>query len=162
MIEVTIDSIRVSLVSPQRLVILKDLDQERFLPIWIGPCEAEAITIRLQDVDVKRPLTHDLLNKFITELGGVVSHVLVNDLQDDTYYARIVMGVDGETMEIDSRPSDAMALAVRAEVPIFVDEEVMDKASITPEDDQDGEEIEDLSAFRDFVNTLDLDDIEDE
>ena len=162
MIEVTIDSIRVSLVSPQRLVILKDLDQERFLPIWIGPCEAEAITIKLQDVDVKRPLTHDLLNKFITELGGVVSHVLVNDLQDDTYYARIVMGVDGETMEIDSRPSDAMALAVRAEVPIFVDEEVMDKASITPEDDQDGEEIEDLSAFRDFVNTLDLDDIEDE
>ncbi len=162
MIEVTIDSIRVSLVSPQRLVILKDLDQERFLPIWIGPCEAEAITIKLQDVDVKRPLTHDLLNKFITELGGVVSHVLVNDLQDATYYARIVMGVDGETMEIDSRPSDAMALAVRAEVPIFVDEEVMDKASITPEDDQDGEEIEDLSAFRDFVNTLDLDDIEDE
>jgi hypothetical protein len=162
MIEVTIDSIRVSLVSPQRLVILKDLDQERFLPIWIGPCEAEAITLKLQDVDVKRPLTHDLLNKFITELGGVVSHVLVNDLQDDTYYARIVMGVDGETMEIDSRPSDAMALAVRAEVPIFVDEEVMDKASITPEDDQDGEEIEDLSAFRDFVNTLDLDDIEDE
>lgn len=162
MIEVTIDSIRVSLVSPQRLVILKDLDQERFLPIWIGPCEAEAITLKLQDVDVKRPLTHDLLNKFITELGGVVSHVLVNDLQDDTYYARIVMGVDGETMEIDSRPSDAMALAVRAEVPIFVDDEVMDKASITPEDDQDGEEIEDLSAFRDFVNTLDLDDIEDE
>ncbi len=162
MIEVTIDSIRVSLVSPQRLVILKDLDQERFLPIWIGPCEAEAITIKLQDVDVKRPLTHDLLNKFITELGGVVSHVLVNDLQDDTYYARIVMGIDGETTEIDSRPSDAMALAVRAEVPIFVDEEVMDKASITPEDDQDGEEIEDLSAFRDFVNTLDLDDIEDE
>jgi bifunctional DNase/RNase len=162
MIEVTIDSIRVSLVSPQRLVILKELDQERFLPIWIGPCEAEAITIKLQDVDVKRPLTHDLLTKFITELGGVVSHVLVNDLQDDTYYARIVMGVDGETMEIDSRPSDAMALAVRAEVPIFVDKEVMDKASITPEDDQDGEEIEDLSAFRDFVNTLDLDDIEDE
>lgn len=162
MIEVTIDSIRVSLVSPQRLVILKDLDQERFLPIWIGPCEAEAITLKLQDVDVKRPLTHDLLNKFITELGGVVSHVLVNDLQDDTYYARIVMGVDGETMEIDSRPSDAMALAVRAEVPIFVDEEVMDKASITPEDDQGDKEIEDLSAFRDFVNTLDLDDIEDE
>ena len=103
-----------------------------------------------------------MLNKFITELGGVVSHVLVNDLQDDTYYARIVMGVDGETMEIDSRPSDAMALAVRAEVPIFVDEEVMDNASVTPEDDQDDEESEDLSAFRDFVNTLDLDDIEDE
>jgi bifunctional DNase/RNase len=162
MIEVTIDSIRVSLVSPQRLVILKELDQERFLPIWIGPCEAEAITIKLQDVDVKRPLTHDLMSKFITELGGVISHVLVNDLRDDTYYARIVMGVDGETIEIDSRPSDAMALAVRADVPIFVDEEVMEKASVIPEDDQGEEEGEDLSAFRDFVNTLDLDDIEDD
>lgn len=164
MVEVTIDSIRVSLVSPQRLVILKDLDQERFLPIWIGPFEAEAITIKLQDVDVKRPMTHDLLNKFISELGGVVSHVLVNDLRNDTYFARIIVGVDGETMEIDSRPSDAMALAVRASVPIFVAEEVMDKASITPEDDQseiEGES-EDLSAFRDFVNTLNLDDLDDE
>jgi bifunctional DNase/RNase len=164
MIEVTIDSIRVSLVSPQRLVILKEMDQERFLPIWIGPCEAEAITIKLQDVDVKRPLTHDLLNKFIEELGGVISHVFVSDLRDDTYFARIIVGIDGKTLEIDSRPSDAMALAVRADVPIFVDEEVMEKASITPEDDQaDTEgESQDLSAFRDFVNTLNLDDLEDE
>lgn len=162
MIEVKIDSIRVSLVSPQRLVILKDLDQDRFLPIWIGPFEAEAITIKLQDVDVKRPLTHDLLNKFISELGATVSHVFVNELRNDTYYARIVVNLDGKHMEIDSRPSDAMALAVRANVPIFVAEEVMEKASITPEDDQSVEESEDLSAFRDFVNTLDLDDIEDE
>jgi len=160
MIEVTIDSIRVSLVSPQRLVILKDLDQQRFLPIWIGPFEAEAITIKLQDVDVKRPLTHDLLNKFITELGGAVSYVVVNELRNDTYYARIVIGVDGKTLEIDSRPSDAMALAVRANVPIYVADEVMDKASITPEEDQSEKESEDLSAFRDFVNTLDLDDME--
>lgn len=160
MIEVTIDSIRVSLVSPQRLVILKDMDQERFLPIWIGPFEAEAITIKLQDVDVKRPLTHDLLNKFISELGGIISHVLVNDLREDTYFACIVVGVDGRTLEIDSRPSDAMALAVRANVPIFVAEDVMEKASITPEDDHSEEESEDLSAFRDFVDTLDLDDLE--
>ena len=162
MIEVTIDSIRVSLVSPQRLIILKDIDEERFLPIWIGPFEAEAITIKLQDVDVKRPLTHDLLNKFIAELGATVSHVLVNELRNDTYYARIIVSVDGRHLEIDSRPSDAMALAVRAQVPIFVAEEVMEKACITPEEDQsdiDGES-EDLSAFRDFVNTLDLDDLE--
>jgi hypothetical protein len=107
-------------------------------------------------------MTHDLLNKFISELGGVVSHVLVNDLRNDTYFARIIVGLNGKTMEIDSRPSDAMALAVRANVPIFVAEEVMDKASITPEDDQselDGES-EDLSAFRDFVNTLNLDDLD--
>ena len=160
MIEVTIDSIRVSLVSPQRLIILKDIDQERFLPIWIGPFEAEAITIKLQDVDVKRPLTHDLLNKFISELGATVSHVLVNDLRNDTYYARIIVSVDEKHLEIDSRPSDAMALAVRAQVPIFVAEEVMEKASITPEEDQSEMESEDLSAFRDFVNTLDLHDLE--
>jgi bifunctional DNase/RNase len=160
MIEVTIDSIRVSLVSPQRLIILKDIDEERFLPIWIGPFEAEAITIKLQDVDVKRPLTHDLLNKFIDELGATVSHVLVNELRNDTYYARIIVSVDEKHLEIDSRPSDAMALAVRAQVPIFVAEEVMEKASITPEEDQSEMESEDLSAFRDFVNTLDLDDME--
>ncbi len=149
-------------MSPQRLVILKDIDAERFLPIWIGPFEAEAITIKLQDVDVKRPLTHDLLNKLIQELGGVISHVLVNELRDDTYFARIIVGVDGNTLEIDSRPSDAMALAVRAGVPIFVAAEVMEKASITPEEDQSGGEGEDLSAFRDFVDSLDLDDLDTE
>lgn len=164
MVEVTIDSVRVSLVSPQRLIILKDADQERFLPIWIGPCEAEAITLKLQDVEVKRPLTHDLLNTLIGELGGSVSHVLVTELRDDTYYARIVVNVDNKSLEIDSRPSDAIALSVRAGVPIFVSEEVMDSASIVPEQDQDDadEESEDLSAFRDFVNTLDLDDLETE
>lgn len=160
MIEVTIDNIRVSLVSPQRLVILKDLEQERYLPIWIGPFEAEAITIKLQDVDVKRPLTHDLMNKLIKELGATISHVFVNELRDDTYYARIVVSVNGKDLEIDSRPSDAMALAVRANVPIFVAEEVMERASITPEDDHSDTESEDLSAFREFVETLDLDDLE--
>jgi hypothetical protein len=148
-------------VSPQRLIILKDADQERFLPIWIGPFEAEAITIKLQNIEVKRPLTHDLLNTFITKFGAVVSHVLVNELRDDTYYARIVVDFDGQYMEIDSRPSDAIALAVRVNVPIFVADEVMDKASITPEEDQsDKIESEDLSAFRDFVNTLDFEDLD--
>jgi len=161
MVEVTIDSIRVSLVSPQRLIILKDVDQERFLPIWIGPFEAEAITIKLQNIEVKRPLTHDLLNTFITQLGAVVSHVLVSELQDDTYYARIVVDFNGQYMEIDARPSDAIALAVRVSVPIFVADEVMEKASITPEEDQsDTIEGEDLSAFRDFVNTLDFEDLD--
>ena len=161
MVEVTKDSIRVSLVSPQRLVILKEVKRERFLPIWIGPCEAEEITIKLQNVDVKRPLTHDLLNTFIGQLGGTISHVVVNDLRDDTYYANIILDVNGKNMAIDSRPSDAIALAVRANAHIFVTEEVMDKASIVPEEDQSDETTdEDLSAFRDFVNTLDLDDLE--
>ncbi len=160
MVEVTIDSIRVSLVSPQRLVILKDVDRERFLPIWIGPLEAEAITIKLQNIEVKRPLTHDLLNTLIGEFGAIMSHVLVHELRNDTFYARIIMDVNGEHKEIDSRPSDSIALAVRANVPIFVSEEVMDKASIIPEEDQTEEgEVEDLSVFRDFVDTLDLDDM---
>jgi len=160
MVEVTIDSIRVSLVSPQRLVILKDVDRERFLPIWIGPMEAEAITIKLQNIEVKRPLTHDLLNTFIGEFGAIISHVLIHELRNDTYYACIIIDVDGQHKEIDSRPSDSIALAVRANVPIFVSEEVMDKASIIPEEDQTEEgEGEDLSVFRDFVDTLNLDDM---
>jgi len=101
------------------------------------------------------------LNTFIDQLGGTISHVVVNDLRDDTYYANIILDVNGKNMAIDSRPSDAIALAVRANANIFVTEEVMDKASIVPEEDQSDETTdEDLSAFRDFVNTLDLDDLE--
>lgn len=158
MIKVVIDSIRVSLVSQHRLVILKDVDRDRYLPIWIGPCEAEAITIELQNVEVARPLTHDLLKTCITELGGVVSHVLINDLRDDTFYAQLVIDVDGRSLEIDCRPSDSIALAVRARVPIFIDDQVMENA-ITPEESREqGEDSEDLALFRDFVDTLDLDD----
>jgi len=161
MIEVEIDSIRVSLMSEHRVIVLKALEEELYLPIWIGPYEAEAIAIRLKDVDISRPLTHDLLNNMIGEMGGNVSHILVNDLRDDTFYAVITVDVNGQQLEIDSRPSDAIALAVRAGVPIFVDESVMDKASITPQEDitEEPEEEEDLSAFRDFVEGLDLDDL---
>ncbi|MGD9029464.1 MAG: bifunctional nuclease family protein [Anaerolineae bacterium] len=159
MIEVEIDSIRVSLMSEHRVIVLKALDQELYLPIWIGPYEAEAIAIRLKEVDISRPLTHDLLNNVIGEMGGDISHVLVNDLRDDTFYALIGVEVNGQLLEIDSRPSDAIALAVRAGARIFVSDRVMEQASITPQEDiaeQDGEE-EDLSAFRDFVEGLDLD-----
>lgn len=161
MVEVEIDSIRVSLMSEHRVVVLKTLEQELYLPIWIGPYEAEAIAIRLKGVDISRPLTHDLLNNVIGEMGGDISHILVNDLRDDTFYAVISVEVNGRLLEIDSRPSDAIALAVRAGARIFVDEGVLEQASITPEEDiaeADGEQ-EDLSAFRDFVEGLDLDDL---
>ncbi|HHH41998.1 MAG TPA: bifunctional nuclease family protein, partial [Chloroflexi bacterium] len=105
-----------------------------------------------------RPLTHDLLKSVITEMGGRVSHVLVNDLRNDTFYARIVMDVNGQRLEIDSRPSDAIALAVRVNAPIFMDEAVMEQASIVPEEGAEEEEA-DLSVFEDFVDTLDLDDL---
>jgi bifunctional DNase/RNase len=156
MIEVKIDSIRVSLMSNHRVVILKDLVSERYLPIWIGPYEAEAITIQLQEVEVARPLTHDLLKTAITELGGKIIHVLVNELRSDTFYAHIVVERNGKRLEIDSRPSDAIALAVRAQVPIYVEESVMEHAAITPEEDAESPE-ETPSAFKDLIEGLDLD-----
>jgi bifunctional DNase/RNase len=172
MIEVKIDSIRVSLMSQHRVVVLKVVDAERYLPIWIGPFEADAITVQLQEIQVARPLTHDLLKSIIDEMGATVSHVMVSELKNDTFYARIVMDVNGNSMEIDARPSDAIALAVRAHAPLFVAEEVMEMASIVPEPNLDEvspdgetaplskEEEEKLSVFRDFINELDLDDLE--
>jgi len=163
MVEVTIDSVRVSLVSQYRLVVLKESGTERYLPIWIGPFEAEAITLQMQGVEVPRPLTHDLLKKMITTLGGHVSHIVVTDLRQETFYANIVLDVNGKRMEIDSRPSDAIALAVRTSVKIFVNDTVMESAGIVPEEDISGavskEEEERLSAFSDFIDTLDLDDL---
>jgi bifunctional DNase/RNase len=155
MVEVKIDSIRVSLMSQHRVVILKDMNSERYLPIWIGPYEADAITIQLQEVAVARPLTHDLLKTVITEMGGSIKQVVVSDLRHDTFYASITVERNGKTVEIDSRPSDAIALAVRAGVPIYVDESVMDKAAITPEEEEEGEETP--SAFKDLIEGLDLD-----
>lgn len=174
MVEMTIESIRVSLMNYQRVVILREKESDRYLPIWIGPAEADAIAVRLQDVSVARPLTHDLLRSIIDNLGGSVTHILVNDLSNDTFFARIVLQVDGKEMEIDSRPSDAIALAVRAQVPIYADETVLDKAGVRL--DQEGsleqvtgelaeeqrevspEELEKLSPFRDLIEGLDLED----
>jgi hypothetical protein len=168
MVEVEIDSIRVSLMSQHRVVVLKESDTERFLPIWIGPFEADAITIQLQNVQVARPLTHDLLKSLIDKMGAKISHIMVSELKNDTFFARIVMDVKGESVEIDARPSDAIALAVRVSVPLFVADNVMDMASIIPEismDDEEDrapiteEEQEKLEIFRDFINELDLDDL---
>ena len=176
--ELTIDSIRVSPMNYQRVVILKEKDSDRYLPIWIGPSEADAIAVKLQDLRVPRPLTHDLLGTVIDTLGGEVSHILVNDLENDTFYAKIVIKVDDKIQEIDSRPSDAMALAVRSKAPIFAEDAVMDKAGVlldketgkpmipdrpgqteTPDSAEvNEEELRRMSAFTDFINDLDLDD----
>ena len=166
MIKVVIDSIRVSLMSQHRLVVLKEIELERYLPIWIGPFEADAITMELQGVDISRPLTHDLLRSTIEHLGASVSHIVVNDLRNDTFYALIVLDVNGRGLEIDARTSDAIALAVRARAPIFVEEHVMEGAAITPEkeitddyysEDAGEEDLGDLSAYRDLMENLDLD-----
>jgi bifunctional DNase/RNase len=255
MIEMTIDSIRVSLMNYQHVVILKEKESDRYLPIWIGPAEADAISIKLQNVDIARPLTHDLLKNTIFALqstsGTSVSKIVVNDLRADTFYAQIIfeftegpvpvslnflpqgssrrrydqgtsvsliwqdkeqkakissewqesdrrfleiVNDDGLLFELcfdkvreqwllvkiklDSRPSDAIALAVRVTVPIYVEESVLDKAGIILDretgkpipidkssekpggkDKVNEQELRKLSAFYDFINTLDLDDI---
>jgi len=166
MVEVTIDSVRVSLMSQHRIVVLRESESSRFLPIWIGPFEADAITIELQSVEVARPLTHDLLRATIEELGAQIIQVAITDLRNDTFYAEISLLVNGRRIQVDSRPSDAIALAVRARVPVYVADEVMDQAAITPEDDLEGSTppaIQDKTAepsppeaFRDFLEGLDL------
>ena len=154
MIAVRVSGLIVDDTSKSPVVILQEVDGERYLPIWIGPYEADAITIQLQEVAVARPLTHDLLKTVITEMGGAIKQVVVSDLRHDTFYASISVERNGKTVEIDSRPSDAIALAVRANVSIYVDESVMDKAAITPEEEE-GEETP--SAFKDLIEGLDLD-----
>lgn len=180
MIETVVHSIRVQMHSHHRLVILKEVHGERHLPIWIGDFEAQAIAIELQGVESPRPLPYDVLKTVIEELGGSVDRVLVVDLSQDVYYARIVITAAERSMEVDSRPSDAIALAVRLGVPIYVDESVMDRAGVTLEADEEapdeagvisapdrpeavaGMSTDDarLSVFRDFINTLDLEDPE--
>jgi bifunctional DNase/RNase len=171
LIELTIESIRVSLMNYQRVVILREKQSDRYLCIWIGPAEADAIAVQLQEVAVARPLTHDLLRAVIDQLGAQVIHILVNDLANDTFYAKIVLDVNGTSMEVDARPSDAIALAVRAKVPIFADESVLERAGVLLDKDGetverlermkvDPEEIEKMSAFKDFIEGLDLDDFD--
>jgi bifunctional DNase/RNase len=179
MIETVVDSIRVSLVTQHRVVLLKEVHGDRHLPIWIGPFEAEAIAMALQGMTPARPLPYDLLRTVISELGAEIREVAVTDLSQEIFYARIVLTVNGRTIEIDSRPSDAIALAVRAKAPIYVDESVMERAGVRLEAEEESEgeseaeppEIErveseeqiseaDLSIFREVIESLDLDDLD--
>ena len=120
MIEVQIDSVRVHLMTPQRLVVLKQIDSERYLPIWVGPYEAEAITVALQEVEMIRPLTHDLLKNVFGAFNARIIRIEIVKLQKEIFYGNIVAEVNGKEVNVDSRPSDAIALSVRAHVPILV------------------------------------------
>lgn len=179
--EMEIDSIRVSLENYQRVVILKQKEGDKYLLIWIGTHEAEAIAVRLQEVQVPRPLTHDLLHNSIKELGGAIEKVTISGLENDTYFARIGVRVGEKVIDIDSRPSDALAIAVRAKVPILVEDEVMEKAGLLM-DKETGEaivgsegvaaadastqrehrapvgkeEMKKLSAFQEFIESMDM------
>ncbi|NLZ26165.1 MAG: bifunctional nuclease family protein [Chloroflexi bacterium] len=167
MTECEIDSVRVSLTNQDRVVVLKDKNSERYLPIWIGLFESESLTIALQGVQTARPLTHDLLLNTIHSLGAQFIRVEIVSIEEDVYFAQLVLLMDGKQVNIDCRPSDALVLLVRARVPIFVSEEIMSTAAIQPEDrrpydlsaepvEDDLSDTDDLSIFSDFLSTLDL------
>jgi bifunctional DNase/RNase len=179
MVEVIIDSVRVSLTNQQRIVVLRDINAERYLPIWIGPYEAESITIALQEIEVSRPQTHDLIKNIFNQLNARLIRVEVLSLKDDVFYGNLIVEINDEYFEIDSRPSDALALAARTHAKILVSEDVMKSAGIIPEMDiqdtgspQDSnpptdkkhpdEEIseERLSVFEDFLGSLDIGDLD--
>ncbi len=164
MIEVKIEAIRVNLIGTHRVIILKELNSERYLPIWIGQAEADSITIQLTETKVARPLTHDLVLAMIDKMGATVQYVVVNDMQNDTFYAQVALkpAGGGKDITIDSRPSDAIALAVRAHCPIYIETAIMDEHGHIPEDTATASTVadEDLGAFKDFLGSLDLDDLE--
>jgi len=160
MIEVKIAAIRVSLVSPHRIIVLKQLNAERYLPIWIGAFETEAISMHLQGIEPPRPMTHDLIVRLLKTLGVKLRYIYINDLHSDTFYCELVLDVKGEDMVVDCRPSDAIALAVRLDVPIYVHEDVLQGAGVVPEESLLEESTdESLDVFRDYLNQLDLGDI---
>ena len=157
MIEMTVDSVRISVVDYQRVVVLKEKEAERYLLIWVGSSEAGSIAMALQGIAPPRPLSHDLMQALMEKLGITVAQVFINDLVDDTFYAQIRLESAGRTFQLDSRPSDAIALALRVKAPIFAASAVLEKAGIVPQTGEDGKPDEDkLSIFRDFINTLDL------
>jgi len=172
LIEVQIDSVRVHLMTPNRLVVLKQVNEDRFLPIWVGPYEAEAITVALQEVEVSRPLTHDLLKNVFGAFNAHITRIEIVKLENDTFFGAIIAESNGREIRIDSRSSDAIALSVRAHVPIFVNRTVMEAASIVPEQElpEGGSEpersepaplskegVERLSVFENFLDKLDFD-----
>ncbi len=158
MIEMKIVTIQVSLVSAHRIVLLQEVGGERYLPIWIGSCEAEAISIHLQGTALPRPMTHDLFVDLLSSLEIGLSYVLIHSLINGTFYGRLVLGANGDSLEIDSRPSDALAIAVRANVPIYAAESVMADAGITPAADLlRNRSTTGLDAFQDFFDNLDMD-----
>ena len=177
MIEMVVDSIRVSLINYQWVVILREKAGEHYLPIWIGLADTDAIAVKLLGITVTRPLSHDLLYSIINALGATINFILLSGVKSDIFYAKIIFNVDGGQVEVDSRPSDALALAVRAEAPIYVEEAVLDKAGILLDKEigkpisEEGKKVADskkisdeelrrMSAFTDFINTLDLNDLD--
>jgi bifunctional DNase/RNase len=166
LVEMTVDSIRVHMPTGQHVVILKEKSAERYLPIWIGINEANAIALKITGITPERPITHDLLANILSAVEVSVDRIVVTSLTNEVFYARILASLDGRKLEIDSRPSDAIAVAVRVGAGIFVDGDVLDRAGVIPEADKEGEGAETdpeneerLAKIRDWVNELNLPDL---
>ena len=173
LVEMVVESVRVHMLSSRHVVILKENERDRYLPIWIGPWEASAIAMRLQGLTPERPLTHDLFAAALEGLGARVDRVIISALAEETFHARLLIELEGRVVEVDSRPSDALALAVRSGGRIFASEAVLDQAALGADGavgdeegapggiplETTGEQMVDprLDVFREFVNSLDLD-----
>lgn len=185
LVEMVVESVRVHMLSSNHVVILKEADHERYLPIWIGPWEANAIAMKLQGLAAERPLTHDLFAATLAELGVEVRQVIISDLSDDTFHARLFLAAGERTIEVDARPSDALALAVRAGATIYAEPAVLERAGVSPDMTEDHDMTDEigeageaevgsalerapgrgadrivdprLDVFRDFINSLGTD-----
>ncbi|MFN2484550.1 MAG: bifunctional nuclease family protein [Candidatus Limnocylindria bacterium] len=158
LVEMVVESVRVHMLSSQHVVILKEADRDRYLPVWIGPAEANAIAMKLQGLSAERPLTHDLLVAAVGALNARISRLVVTHVVDGTFHARLFIDTGEGEVEVDSRTSDGIAVAVRTGSTIYVDERVLDEAGVEPDHDDDAEPSEEkLAVFRDFVNSLDAD-----
>ena len=150
MIEMNLVGVRVELPTNQPIVLLREKEGERFLPIWIGAMEATAIAFALQGIVTARPMTHDLMKNLLEEVGISIDRIVITELRDGTFYAVIQMQQNGSSFEVSSRPSDAIALAVRVNVPVFANEEVLTEASIVIRDDEEQE----VEKFREFLDQV--------
>jgi len=170
LIEMSVDSIRVHMPTHQHVVILKEKEAERYLPIWIGIHEANAIALKITGITPERPITHDLLVNVLGAIDVEVHRVVVTSLSNEVFYARILASSNGRNIDIDARPSDAIAVAVRVGAPIFVADEVLDKAGVLPDKESEGdgepdvseEDEEKLAIFREMINSMDLPDLGDQ
>jgi hypothetical protein len=182
-IEMIVESVRVHMPTGRHVLVLREADRGRLLMIWVGPWEASAIAMKLQGLTPERPLTHDLFAGVLGTLGVTIEKIVITDLADETFHARLILTRPGDRHDIDARPSDAIALAVRLGVPVYATPDVLDRAATVPdeEDDSDEEEGDEgepgaprrrrgsspettgepldqtrLEIFREFVNSLDV------
>ena len=159
MVELTLIGVRVELPANQPIVLLKEREGERYLPIWIGAAEATAIALAMQGVQPPRPMTHDLMKNVLEELQVSLDKIVITELLDGTFYSVIHMTRNGSAHEVSSRPSDAIALAVRADIPIFAHEDVLGEASVMIREDEDEEQAEQqVEEFKEFLEQVNPED----